>query len=150
MGITIQPLIKSQVEAAKAVIIEGCLEFFGHPPLYFADMEDINSQYAPPSGTFLVLMDGERVVGTGAVRRLDEETCELKRLWFLPPYRGKGLGAKMVELLFEFARSAGYHRVRLDSSPDLEAANRLYRRLGFYEIERYNDGPATVFMEKEL
>ncbi len=150
MAITIQPLNKSQIEAAKAVIIEGCLEFFGHPPQYFADMEDIYAHYATPSGTFLVLMDGERVVGTGAVRRLDVKTCELKRLWFLAPYRGKGHGAKMVELLFEFARSAGYHRIRLDSAPELEAANRLYRRLGFYDIERYNDGPAAIFMERQL
>lgn len=150
MAIKIQPLHKSQIEAAKAVIIEGCLEFFGHPPQYFADMEDIESHYVPPSGTFLVLLDGEQVVGTGAVRRLDAQTCELKRLWFLPPYRGKGLGAKMVELLFEFARTAGYQRIRLDSASELQAANRLYQRLGFYDIGRYNDGPATVFMEKQL
>jgi putative acetyltransferase len=56
----------------------------------------------------------------------------------------------MCELLFDFARSAGYKRVRLDTVPILPAANKLYRRLGFYEIERYNDGPGTIFMEKRL
>jgi putative acetyltransferase len=148
--LTIQPLRDSQIEEAKAVIVEVCFEMFGHAPTKFEDMDEVASQYAAPSGTFLVLMDGQRVVGTGAIRRLDEQTCELKRMWFLPAYRGKGHGGRMAELLFEFARGAGYKRMRLDTIPQLEAANKLYRRLGFYPIERYNDGPGTVFMEKEL
>jgi putative acetyltransferase len=40
--------------------------------------------------------------------------------------------------------------VRLDTALELEAANKLYRRLGFGSIERYNDGPCTMFMEKQL
>src|SRR5277367_1730894 len=99
MTLTIQPLDGSQIEAAKAVITEVCFEVFGRAPAKFEDMDAISSQYAAPSGTFLVLMDGERVVGTGAIRRLDEQTCELRRLWFLPAYRGKGYGTKMSELL---------------------------------------------------
>jgi putative acetyltransferase len=71
-------------------------------------------------------------------------------MWFLPAYRGKGYGARMAELLLEFARSAGYTRVKLDTSPVLAAANKLYQRLGFHPIERYNDGPCTIFMEKRL
>lgn len=149
MNLTIQPLHRRQIEDAKAVIIQGCFEFFGHAPMDFEDMADL-SDYAPPSGTFLVLLDGNRVVGTGAIRRLDAQTCELKRMWFLPDYRGKGDGRKMAESLFEFARSAGYQRVRLDTTEVLERANRLYRRLGFYPIERYNDGHGTIFMEKQL
>jgi putative acetyltransferase len=97
-----------------------------------------------------VLRDGEEVVGTGAIRRLDQQTCELKRLWFLPACRGKGFGKQMVERLLDFARSAGYQRVRLDTAPELQAANRLYQRLGFYPIERYHDGPCVIFMEKLL
>jgi putative acetyltransferase len=132
------------------VVIACCLEFFGHVPTFFEDMDQISTQYAEPSGIFLVLLDGDRVVGTGAVRRLDAQTCELKRMWFLPEYRGQGQGTKMCERLFEFARATGYKRIRLDTSPLLLAANKLYQRLGFQPIERYNDGPGTIFMEKEL
>ena len=113
-------------------------------------MDEVLSQYAEPSGIFLVLKDGDRVVGTGAIRRLDDQTGELKRMWFLPAYRGQGHGARMARLLLEFANSAGYQRVRLDTSPVLAAANKLYQRLGFRPIERYNDGPCAVFMEKVL
>jgi putative acetyltransferase len=139
-----------QVDAAKAVIRAGTQEVFGTEPALFEDMDDVLGQYGPPSGTFLVLLDDGRVVGTGAVRRLDEHTCELKRMWLLPPYRGRGFGRAMAQRLLDFARSVGYQRARLDSARHLHAAISLYRRLGFYEIDRYNDGPGEIFMEKPL
>jgi putative acetyltransferase len=150
MVLRIEALRRGQVEAAKAVIRAGCFEFFGAAPADFGDMDNVAASYSAPCGIFLVLMDGEQVVGTGAIRRLDEEVCELKRMWFLPVYRGKGYGARMCGELLEFARSAGYRRVRLDTDPRQAAAGRLYRRLGFREIERYNDGPCGVFMERDL
>ena len=150
MTLRIKQFHSEYLEAAKTVIREVCFEFFGQAPADFEDMEEISSHYAAPGGTFLVLLDGKAVVGTGAVRRIDEQTCELKRMWFLPMYRGRGHGTRMSQRLLEFARSAGYRRVRLDTSPELHAANRLYRRLGFQPIERYNDGPCTIFMEKQL
>lgn len=150
MPMTIQRLTSDQIEAAKQVITAVCLEMFGHPPQVFDDMDQTSEQYAEPAGIFLVLMDDRQVVGTGAIRRLDAETCELKRMWFLPEYRGQGHGTKMAERLFSFARSAGYRQVRLDTDPRLERANKLYHRLGFQSIERYNNGPGVLFMEKEL
>lgn len=146
----IEPLRTDQIEAAKAVISEVCREFFGRSPLDYEDMDDVGAFYAEPNGCFLVLVDGGRVVGTGAVRRIDGQTCELKRMWFLPSYRGIGYGTEMAQRLLAFARHAGYERIRLDTSPVLEAAIRLYRRLGFRPIERYNDGPCGVFLMKEL
>ncbi len=150
MPVIIQRMADDQVEAAKAVIRAGALEFFGEKPHGFEDMEAELFQYREPTGTFLVLTDDERVVGTGAIRRLDDETCELKRMWFLPPYRGRGYGMMMSEMLLDFARAAGYRRIRLDSAEILTAAHKMYLRLGFYPIERYNAGPATIFMEKML
>jgi putative acetyltransferase len=99
MTVKIELLSNSQIENAKAVITGGCFEFFGHAPAEFGDMDRISSQYVAPSGIFLVLMDDLRLVGTGAIRCLDEQTCELKRMWFLPAYRGKGYGTKISELL---------------------------------------------------
>lgn len=150
MILCIEQLQNRHIEAAKTVIREVCFEFFGQAPGDFDDMDEISSHYAAPWGTFLVLLNGDAVVGTGAIRRIDDQTCELKRMWFLPLYRGRGYGTGMSEMLLEFARSAGYRRVRLDTSPELDAANKLYRRLGFQPVERYNDGPCTIFMEKQL
>ncbi|MFN7138320.1 MAG: GNAT family N-acetyltransferase [Limisphaerales bacterium] len=147
--VIIRPLQPEDIEAAKGVIVAGCREFFGTEPAAFEDMDTL-SQYAPPQGLFLVLTCGNIVVGTGAVRSIDQETCELKRMWFLPSYRGHGFGKQMAEMLLDFARSAGYRRILLDTDPRQLAAQRLYQKLGFKRIDRYNDGPCSIFLEKVL
>ena len=146
----IEPLNACDLHFAKAVIRDVCLEVFGHEPAALDDMDQVPTMYTPPSGIFLVLRDGPAIVGTGGIRRLDDSTCELKRMWFLPAYRGRGLGRAMAERLLEFAKTAGYERVRLDTSRRLVKANALYARLGFTPIARYNDGPASIFLEKFL
>ena len=64
---------------AKAVIRDVCFEVFGHDPAEFDGMDQVPVQYAAPSGIFLVLRDDDAIVGTGAIRRIDDQTCELKR-----------------------------------------------------------------------
>ncbi len=117
-----------------------------------SDIDDVESHYFNNEATFLVVTDEERVIGSGAIRRLDNDICELKRMWLLKEYRGRGLGREMAQNLLDFARRAGYKKVRLDLlNPQKQTqALKLYERLGFYAIERYNDTPCTVFMEKVL
>jgi putative acetyltransferase len=167
-SIQIRRLRPDQVEAAKRVIITVCQELFGTGPTTpaivdrvvrrwdeegaFQDINDGETYDSANRGLFLVLLDGGDVVGTGAIRRLDDTTCELKRMWFLKAYRGRGLGSRMAHRLLRFAKSAGYRTVRLDAAHagKQEQALKLYRRLGFDFIERYNDGPCSIFMEKPL
>jgi putative acetyltransferase len=117
-----------------------------------SDIDDVYSHYLDNGGTFLVLLDQERVVGSGAIRRLNDGICELKRMWFLKEYRGRGLANNMVQLLLDFARNAGYKKVRLDLFDEQKQAQALefYKRIGFYAIAPYNDSFCTVFMEKDL
>ncbi|MEP0782010.1 GNAT family N-acetyltransferase [Microcoleus sp. ZQ-A2] len=117
-----------------------------------SDIDDVYSHYLDKGGTFLVLLDQERVVGSGAIRRLNDDICELKRMWFLKEYRGRGLAKNMVQLLLDFARNAGYKKVRLDLFDEQKQAQALefYKRIGFYAIAPYNDSFCTVFMEKDL
>jgi putative acetyltransferase len=145
--IIIRPIRSSEIKWAKKVIIAGCREIFETEPADFGDMENL-SGYSPPGGIFLVLVDRGTIVGTGAVRAIDPHVCELKRMWLLPDYRGKGLGRRLAELLIDFARAAGYRRMLLDTDPRQTAALRLYQKLGFHPIDRYNDGPCSIFMEK--
>lgn len=117
------------------------------------DVNDAMAHYLGNRGEFRVLVDDEEIIGMGAVRRLSDEICELKRMWFLRDYRGRGLGRKLAVELIEWARDNKYQIMRLDSgSPPLFApAHSLYRSLGFIDIERYNDNEyATVWMEKRL
>ena len=114
------------------------------------DMRDLAAHYRGSEGLFLVLLDERRVVGTGALKQLDADTAELGRMWFLPEYRGRGLGRRMAEQLLAFARQHGYRRVRLDTSSKCINAVELFRKLGFKEIDRYKESPTTLFMELEL
>ncbi|MUG95411.1 GNAT family N-acetyltransferase [Scytonema sp. UIC 10036] len=158
--IEIKPIQGHQIEEAKQVIITTCLEIFTgmvseeQLKLYdpMLDLVMVQSHYFDNNGMFLVLLDRYRVVGTGAIRRFNEEIGELKRMWFLKEYRGRGLGKEMAQMLLDFARSAAYKKIRLDtfSQEKQSQAIEFYKRLGFYCIERYNDSLCTVFMEKEL
>jgi len=115
------------------------------------DIDDFQNSYLSNGGTFLVISEGGRIIGTGALRRLEEKIGEIKRLWLLPEYQGQGLGYRMIMQLLALAREKGYTRLRLQTSPAYQArAFNFYLRLGFYEIPRYSDDEADVGMELVL
>ena len=109
---------------------------------YGEELLHLEAKYGPPGGRLYLLMTAEgEAVGTGALRRLDDGTCELKRLYVRPPFRGQGLAEETVRRLLDDARHLGYRRMVLDTFPFLEGAIRLYRKLGFREIDSYNGAP---------
>jgi putative acetyltransferase len=158
--IEIRPIQQHQIEQAKQIVTIVSLEIWQDilteedVKRYdsMSDIQNVQSHYFDNSGVFLVLMDNQQVVGTGAIRKLDDEICELKRMWFLKAYRGQGWGWKMAQMLFEFARQVGYRKVRLDLANEerQQQALKFYKRLGFYPIERYNDSLCNIFMEKDI
>ena len=114
-------------------------------------MDDVHETYFDNDGLFLVMTDEDRIIGTGAIRKLDDTTCELKRVWLLFEYHGKGLGYRIIQELLAFARQKGYGRVRLETDrDDQRRAYNLYTRLGFYEIPRYSDNEEDAAMEMAL
>ena len=119
--------------------------------LCFQDFESelagLPGDYAAPRGTLLTArVDGE-LAGCCAIRPLDSvnypNACEMKRLYARPPFRGLGLGRGLVELAMEFALSAGYECVLLDTLSEMEAARALYEDLGFEEIPPYYHNPIS-------
>ncbi|RME75586.1 MAG: GNAT family N-acetyltransferase [Planctomycetota bacterium] len=95
-----------------------------------ADLAGIEDAYPWPEATFQVLLEGERVVGTVAVRQLDAATAELKRLYLLARWRGQGIGKRLALWACEWARRRGCSRVRLWSDVHFETAHALYEHLG--------------------
>jgi GNAT superfamily N-acetyltransferase len=105
----------------------------------------------PPHGAFLVAHLGGNPVGCGAVRRLDEATAEIRRMWIDPAVRGGGIGRSLLAALEQAARDTGCSVVRLDTRADLPEALALYRSSGYRDIPAYNDNPyATHWLEKRL
>ncbi|MDR7328878.1 GNAT family N-acetyltransferase [Corynebacterium guangdongense] len=117
-----------------------------------AELSDLDSVYAAPTGgLWLALHDGAPV-GCVAVKRNNDVHGELKRLYVRPAGRGHGLGSLLLETAITGARDLGYRRLRLDTAPHMTAAIGLYERHGFYRVGAYNDNPAAdaVFMELAL
>jgi phosphoserine phosphatase len=99
-----------------------------------ADLQDIERHYVAAGGCFSVLVDGGRVVGSiGAVPK-DATTCELKRLYLRPEYRGGGHGRRLIEHVLAWAAGAGYRAIVAWSDVRLGTAHQVYRRLGFTDI----------------
>jgi ribosomal protein S18 acetylase RimI-like enzyme len=116
------------------------------------ELRDLPGEYAPPTGTLLVARDGDVSLGCVALRRIDGETAEMKRLFVRPADRGRGVGRLLAEAVIAFARSARYHRIRLDTLPSMTQAHGLYHRLGFRPIPpyRHNPVPGAEFLELAL
>jgi ribosomal protein S18 acetylase RimI-like enzyme len=115
------------------------------------ELAELPGDYAPPGGRLLLALDPEPV-GCVALRPYEPGTCEMKRLYVRPEYRGTGLGRRLVEAIVAAGRDAGYERMRLDTMPSMEAARALYRSLGFVEIEAYRVNPVhgTTYFELAL
>jgi GNAT superfamily N-acetyltransferase len=109
------------------------------------------ADFSPPGGVFVALYEDERAVAGGGVKRLDDETCEIKRMYVVPEARGRGLARVLLAALEDAARGLGYTRVRLDTGRHQHAALRLYPSAGYLEIDDYNDNPyASYWGEKRL
>lgn len=118
------------------------------------ELANLPGKYAKPKGRLLLLAASENeTAGCVAFRAIDDEICEMKRLFVRKNFRGSGLGKKLIEELIADARNEGYKRMRLDTLSDkMPQAIRLYRAFGFREIAPYYETPLaeTIFMESEL
>jgi putative acetyltransferase len=105
------------------------------------ELEALPGNYAPPGGALLIARDGEKAAGCVALRRLDDDSGEMKRMYVRDAYRGSGLGRRLAVAVIEEARKRQYRRVVLDTLPKLAPAIALYRDLGFRETGPYLASP---------
>jgi len=144
----------NDVECARALFREyadsqhfvGCFQDFG------TELSGLPGDYAPPTGSLLLARDDGDPAGCVALRKLDDGTCEMKRLYVRPKYRGRGIGRLLADRILADARALGYKRIRLDTLPSMTEARTLYERLGFRRIEAYREYSVcgVLFFELEL
>jgi len=90
-------------------------------------------------------------VGCGALRRCDEMTGEIKRMWTAPSARGLGIASRVLQTLETVARRDGLTKLRLETNRTLAEAQALYRKEGYHEVAAYTAMPyADHFFEKLL
>jgi len=102
------------------------------------EVEDMAGAYAQNGFVFLVLEQEGQIIGCGGIAPLaggKADTCELRKMYFLPEARGKGLGRKLLELCLNEARQLGYKKCYLETVARMNKANRLYQKAGFELLE---------------
>jgi GNAT superfamily N-acetyltransferase len=97
------------------------------------------AQVGGGDGAFLVAYFDDVAVGCGAVRRLDETTAELKRMYVDPSVRGRGIGRALVEGLEREARRLGATKIVLETGTRLMPAIRLYEGMGYAPIPLFGE-----------
>ena len=117
------------------------------------ELADLPGDYAPPEGRLLLAEYENQLAGCVALHKLQDGTCEMKRLYLRPQFRGKGLGRGIANRIIAEARQLGYQCMRLDTvEPVMKDAVAMYRMLGFNEIAPYcaNPIPGALYMELKL
>ena len=98
-----------------------------------------------------IAYDNLKPVGCLAMKDIVDGVVELGRLYVLPEYRNQGIATKLFEIAESNAKENNAKKLILDTYKRFEAAIKLYKKLGFYEIDNYiTDSPYSVCMEKVL
>jgi GNAT superfamily N-acetyltransferase len=104
------------------------------PEFGFREDPEIDADLADPQAHYdavWVVLEGGDVVGSVAMRRVDEDAAELKRMYVRNDSRRRGLGRRLLQVALEWAQAEGVARVVLDTTEGMDAARRLYESVGF-------------------
>jgi GNAT superfamily N-acetyltransferase len=125
------PFEAAHADGFRSLVADTLREFdFVLDPELDADLDDPQAAYI----ALWVAVEGDAVIGSVALRDLGDGAVELKRMYLRPDQRGRGLGRELLGVALAWAREHGMHRVRLDTSERMAAAQRLYEAHGFVRV----------------
>jgi len=124
-------------EYQRALGVSLCFQGFD------AELAGLPGDYAPPRGRLVLAHVGGKPAGCAALRPLFHRDAEMKRLYVRPAHRAAGLGRLLALHIIGEARALGYETLKLDTLPQMTAAQRMYEKLGFRDTAPYNDNPVN-------
>jgi len=128
-------------------------EYFGEA--FEEELRSLPGKYGKPKGSLLLAYCDGEPAGCVALREIDKQACEMKRMFVSTQHHGKGVGRALAKKIIEAARAIGYKKMKLDTSFRQTEAQSLYQSLGFKKTKAYYELPKNVedwlvFMELEL
>ena len=125
----------SDAENIKSVVFNVLKEYglAPDPGSTDKDLDDIENYYLANGGYFGVIEQNNKIVATVGIYKLNEKTCELRKMYALPNQRGNGLGKKLMEFSLNKAKELGFNRMVLETASPLVEAIALYKKYGFTE-----------------
>lgn len=136
------------------MLVKNDLNFSKYMELqnYDSELEHLSDKYGLPDGRLYIVKVENEVAGCIGLKKLDDENCEMKRLYVRPAFRGYKIAFKLVKMIIYEAKKIGYKSMLLDTLPFLEGAIYLYKKFGFYEIKSYNNSPmdTSIYMKLDL
>jgi len=128
---------------------------FGFTPCFqnfSAELAALPGKYAPPEGRLALALIADAPAGCVALRPIDPQRCEAKRLYVRPAFRRSGLGQALVDWVIAEARRAGYREMLADTMPVMERALAMYARIGFERVAPYtvDPTPGAIYLRLKL
>ncbi|MDB0440603.1 GNAT family N-acetyltransferase [Clostridioides difficile] len=133
-------------EYSNSLNIDLCFQDFNN------ELKTLPGKYKKPSGSLILAFVDENLAGCVALKKLEDDVCELKRLYVRDKFRGLKIGKILLEEIVKEAKNIGYTYMRLDTLPSMKSAQGLYEKIGFYDINPYTYNPieGARYMELKL
>jgi len=129
-------------------------EYFD-PKDFEKELASLPGKYSMPEGRLLLAFYNDQPAGCVALKKIDDHSCEMKRMFVYPEFQGKGIGYALAKVIIDEARKIGYSTMKLDTSIRQIEAQKLYQGFGFKNTEAYYELPEKlknwlVFMDLKL
>ena len=134
-------------------LVQEVLNLYGlnlNPDDEDLDITDIPKYYTENNGDFEVIEFKGDIIGSYGIYKIDEETCELRKMYLKGNFQGLGLGNIMIENSFKIAKALKYKRITLQTNSVLYKAIKLYKKYGFEEFSEEVCTRCDLAMIKEI
>lgn len=131
---------------------EKSFEYYLKLQNYDDEINNLETVYSLPMNRLYLLVIDDVIAGSVVLKYKDDESCELKRLYVKREYRGNGYGYYLTNHIIKVAKEIGYKYMYLDTFAFLDKALIIYKKIGFYEIPKYNNNPIdhAIYMKLDL
>jgi putative acetyltransferase len=125
-------------EAILMEVVKSVLSDYGlktNPDETDKDLSDLENFYFNNNGWFVVIENDNEIIGSYGIFKIDEKTCELRKMYLLKDFQGQGLGKLLMDNAIKKAKELGYSIMVLETNKLLNKAISMYGKYGFVQYK---------------